>query len=242
MSKRSKKVKQSLDYCNIGDDMGFEEAEAFKLLRANLLFSLPDTQQCRIVGITSAMSGEGKSVTAVNLAYTIAKMGKKVLLLEADMRLPSCAKRLNLMPAPGLSNLLAGLNRGADVLQLSGIEGNMHVITAGDIPPNPSELLGSEQMKTVIDMLSKQFDFIIVDLPPVNIVSDALVVSSLVSGMMIMVRQGYTNQRMLAELMRQMQFVKQKILGFVLMQTNTSTKSYRRYYKESKYAYSQKQQ
>ena len=96
----------------LGDRLSFAASEAYKLLRTNLTFALPDEQRCRVVGITSASRGEGKSTTSINLAYTIAETGKRVLLVEADMRRPNLARRLAIDPAPGLSNLLAGLCRG----------------------------------------------------------------------------------------------------------------------------------
>lgn len=95
----------------LGDRLSFAASEAYKLLRTNLTFALPDEQRCRVVGITSASRGEGKSTTSINLAYTIAETGKRVLLVEADMRRPNLARRLAIDPAPGLSNLLAGLCR-----------------------------------------------------------------------------------------------------------------------------------
>ena len=91
-----------------GDRLSFAASEAYKLLRTNLTFALPDEKKCRVVGVTSAMRGEGKSTTSINLAYTLAETGKKVLLIEADMRRPNLARRLAIDPAPGLSNLLAG--------------------------------------------------------------------------------------------------------------------------------------
>lgn len=99
----------------LGDRLSFAASEAYKLLRTNLTFALPDEQRCRVVGITSASRGEGKSTTSINLAYTIAETGKRVLLVEADMRRPNLARRLAIDPAPGLSNLLPG-----DMAQIGG--------------------------------------------------------------------------------------------------------------------------
>ena len=103
--KASRRRKQGL----LCDELSFAAAESYKLLRTNLLFALPD-QECRIIGVTSSIRGEGKSTTAVNLAYTLAQTGKKVLLIDGDMRLPTIAQKLDLAATPGLSNLLAGLN------------------------------------------------------------------------------------------------------------------------------------
>lgn len=213
----------------IGDKLSFAAAEAYKLLRTNLNFSLPDEGGCKIIGVTSALRGEGKSTTSVNIAYTMAQTGKRVLLLEADLRLPSIAKRLQISPRPGVSNLLVGQCSGNDVVQESGLLRNLRVITAGDVPPNPAELLGSKQMEMVIKAMADVFDVIIIDLPPINIVSDALIVSKLLSGMVVVVRQDYCSQSDLAEVVRQLEFAKSKILGFVMTGSNIQQKNYKRY-------------
>lgn len=210
--------------------MNFAVSEAYKLLRTNLIFSLPDEQKCRIIGVTSALRGEGKSTTAINLAYTLAETGKKVLLLELDLRLPTIAKRLKVASKPGLSNLLVGLCTGKDVVQRSSLKPNLYVVTAGDIPPNPSELLGSKQFQVTVEAFAKIFDYIIFDLPPVNAVSDALVVSKLADGMIMVVRRDYNDQRELAEAMRQLSFSDTKLLGFVMTQGESQSKKYGKKY------------
>ena len=215
-------------------NLNFAASEAYKLLRTNLVFSLPD-QKCRVIGITSAVRDEGKSTTAVNLSYTLAETGKRVLLIEADMRLPNVSKRLKLNPAPGLSNLLVGLSNGNGVLQDSGIFDNWKVVTAGDIPPNPSELLGSEQMRITIDTFSKGFDFIVIDLPPVNIVSDGLVVSKLTDGIIMVVRKDYSFKKSIQDAVNQYQLSETKLLGFVMTHVDSQHKSYRKYGKFGKY-------
>lgn len=221
----------------LGDSLSFAASEAYKLLRTNLNFALPDEQQCRTVGVTSSVRGEGKSTTTLNLAYSIAETGKLVLVIEADMRLPTFTKRLGLRNTKGISNLLAGLCTGAEVLQKSGLHRNLWVISAGDIPPNPSELLGSEQMRITLEVLSKDFDYILLDLPPVTAVSDPLVVSKQVSGMILVVRQNYSNRRLLTEAVRQLRFADAKLLGFVMTGANSVEASRRRYYEKYGYGY-----
>ena len=218
----------------LGDQLNFAAAEAYKLLRANLTFSLPDEQKCRVVGVTSAVRGEGKSTTSINLAYTLAETGKRVLLVEADMRRPQLAHRLAIDAAPGLSNLLAGLCREKDVVQDVGLLENMKVITSGDVPPNPSELLGSERMSTVVETLARSFDFIIFDLPPVNAVSDGLVVSRFIQGMIVVVRQDYSDRQGLSAALRQLEYMHIKVLGFVMTHSSISGGRYGRYESESR--------
>lgn len=219
----------------IGKNISFAAAEAYKLLRTNLNFSLATSSNCKVIGVTSSIKGEGKSTTSINLAYTMAQSGGRVLLIEADMRLPNIARRLNLRSKPGLSNYLANQCSGNDIIQHSNFLPNLWVITAGDIPPNPSELLDSERMRDTLSALMEIFDNIIVDLPPVNIVTDAALVSKYVDGILLVVRQNYCNRRALDEAVQQLSFANAKILGFVMTGANTQKKSYSRYGNNSYY-------
>lgn len=222
-----------------GKDLSFAASEAYKLLRTNLLFALPDEQKCRVVGITSSLGGEGKSTTSLNLAYMLAETGRKVLLVEADMRLPTISKRLGRKADCGLSNLLAGLKREEEVLQPSGIQENLVILPSGDIPPNPSELLGSPFMEKAVRRLAQDFDFILLDLPPVNAVSDALVVTKVTDGILLVVRQDYANRRALNEAVRQLQYVEAKLLGFVMTYSGAGRGGYKSYksYQKGGYGY-----
>lgn len=213
----------------LGSNLNFAAAEAYKLLRTNLDFSLPADSKCRVLGVTSALKGEGKSTTSVNIAYTMAQTVGKVLLIEADMRLPTLSKRVRVKAKPGLSNLLVGQCAGNNVLQRTELIPNLWVITAGDIPPNPSELLGSANMATTIEAMKTIFDVIVVDLPPVSAVTDAALVSKLVDGMIVVVRQGYCDRGTLDDAVRQLRFVEAKILGFVMTGADTQKKGYKRY-------------
>lgn len=216
----------------IGKGLSFGAAEAYKLLRANLAFSVPDSGKSKVIGVTSSLRGEAKSTTSINLAYTIAETGKRVLLIEGDMRLPVLAKRLHLAKEPGLSDLLAGHNSGNEVLQNSGLLNNLKVITAGTIPPNPAELLDSNPMQITLKTMRDYFDVVIVDLPPISAVSDALVVSKFLDGIVVVVRQNYCDKKSLAETVRQLRFSQAKILGFVVSDSNLQQKRYKKYGKE----------
>lgn len=222
----------------LGEKLNFAAAEAYKLLRANLMFALPDGEEdCRVVGVTSSVRGEGKSTTTLNLAYSLAEAGQYVLVIECDMRLPTLAKRLGMDGVKGVSNLLAGLCNGSEVIKRTEIHQNLYVLPAGEIPPNPSELLGSERMRVTLDILRKDFDFILLDLPPVNAVSDPLVASKLTDGMVLVVRQNYSSKRAIAEAVRQLNFVDAKILGFVMTDSNTAAPGRKKYYKKYGYGY-----
>ena len=213
-----------------GKDLSFAAAEAYKLLRTNILFALPDNQhKYRIIGVTSSSCGEGKSTTALNLSYMLAEAGEHVMLIEGDMRMPTISRVLNLQSSPGLSNILAGLSKIEDVLQESGLHSHLQIICSGDIPPNPSELLGAKSMGTLMEALAEDYDFIIFDLPPVTEVADPLVVSKLVDGMILVVRQNYVSRRALANTVRQLEYVNTKVLGFVM--THVSDGKNKKYYK-----------
>lgn len=236
----NKKNKRQMvgEQLTFGENLPFGAAEAYKLLRTNIQFALPDEQKCRVVGITSSCSGEGKSTTVVNLSYMLAQAGERVLLVEADMRLPMLAKRLNLRSVPGLSNVLAGLLNTSDAIQKSGLHEDMDFISAGALPPNPSELLGANQMRTLIKTLSGSYDFIIMDLPPVTEVVDAVVASKLADGMVVVVRQNYANRRALAETMKQLKYAGAKVLGFVMTCSEFQTRGkYKTYKRDYKYGY-----
>ena len=210
------------------DGLSFAAAEAYKLLRTNLMFSLPD-KPCRIIGVTSSVRGEGKSTTAVNLAYTFAQSGKRVLLIDADMRLPSVSSKLSISLKPGLSNLLAGLSEESQCLRVSKYFDNWYILPAGDIPPNPSELLGSEHMHALLDRCAEIFDLIVVDLPPIGVVTDALVIAPWTDGLIVAVRQNYTERKALNACMYQINKLVAKFLGFVMTDASVGEGSYKRY-------------
>lgn len=226
--KAKKRVLTPLDQTKIiGKRLNFEASESYKLLRTNLIFGIPDEGGCKVLGITSALSGEGKSTTAINIAYTIAEAKKKVLLLEADMRIPIVGKLLKLDKIPGLSHVLAGVNQLSEAISESVMQDTLSVLSAGEISPNPSELLSSTRMKLVLSALSKHYEYIIIDLPPITAVSDGLTISNFLSGMIVVVRQDYCDQHSLAETMRQMEFLKVRVLGFVMNCAQPHKKQYK---------------
>ncbi len=216
--------------------LSFAATEAYKLLRTNLMFALPDENKCRVIGVTSSLRGEGKSTTAINLSYALSETGKRVLIIDADLRLPSIAKKLEISKSPGLSNALVGIATTEQVIRGSGVLDNWHILPSGDIPPNPTELLGSAQMKAFIDSVKKNYDFIIVDLPPVNIVSDALVASHVLDGMIVVVRENYSARRILDNCTRLLSLSNVKVLGFVMTVVGEEDGTYGRY-KRNKYYY-----
>jgi capsular exopolysaccharide synthesis family protein len=219
----------------LGKDISFAASEAYKLLRTKLQFSFADeTNNSRIIGLSSALSGEGKSLSAINLAYSLSQLDKKVILIDCDMRRPTLAEKLGVLKKPGLSNYLTGQSDLEGLLQycnLPGDETAFHVITAGENPPNPIELLSSTRMQKVLNGLRKIYDYIILDLPPVGEVSDAMAVAKETDGMLLVVRQNYCNRPVLIDAVRQFEFIDSKILGVVY---NCASENNGHYYKYRK--------
>ena len=212
-----------------GSGLGFEGTEAYKLLRTNLKFAIPADKECKVIGVTSSLRGEGKSTTATNLAYMVAEDGARVLLIEADMRLPGIVSKLRLEKRQGLSNLLAGLCDSADAIIPPAGDCKFSVVQAGAVPPNPSELLGSDAMKKYLELWKNQFDYIIFDFPPVGVVSDALVLAELLDGMIVVVRQDYCEQPVLDDTVRKLKYVGANVLGFAVTMTGRGGKRYGKY-------------
>ena len=202
----------------VGSEINFAASEAYKLLRTKLQFSFAGENDCRIIGLSSALSGEGKSLSSVNLAHALSQLDKRVLLIDCDMRRPSLSAKLPIQKAPGLSNYLAGQSKLDELFQHCGIEGDeeaFQVVAAGRNPPNPVELLSSPRMAKMLERLRGSYDYIILDLPPVGEVSDALAVAKLADGMLLVVRQNYCNRIAVSSLIRQFEFVGARILGLV---------------------------
>lgn len=213
----------------LGRDMGFAASEAYKLLRTKLQFSFTDENTCHVIGLSSAMEGEGKSLTAVNLAYSLSQLNKKVILLDCDMRRPTLADKLGIRKSPGLSSCLTGQAQLQELIQSCGIPGaeeSFHVIAAGQNPPNPVELLSSVRMEKILQSLRGAYDYVVLDLPPVGEVSDALAVANMVDGMLLVVRQDYCTTPALSGCIEQFEFIKSKILGLVFNCTNDSRGAY----------------
>ena len=221
--KKKRRKKKKLDEAtNEGNNPAFFESfhfdakEAHNLLRTNLQFTLPNDNKCKVIGVTSAIRGEGKSTTSISLAYTLAQSNSKVLLIDGDLRLPSIGTKLNIKNRVGLSDFIIGKATAQDVINTYKESNYFHIMLSGSIPPNPSELLGSEGMANALAGLRNFFDYIVVDLPPVNIVTDALVIREMVDGYIIVVRENYSDKYMLADCMRQVEFIEANILGFVI--------------------------
>ena len=224
----------------VGQGISFAASEAYKLLRIKLEFSFVDEQDCHIIGVSSALAGEGKSLSSINLAYSLAQLEKKVLLVDCDMRRPSLNAKLPIQKVPGLSNYLTRQVTKEEVLQkYTTEECSFDVVSSGRNPPNPIELLSSKRMQKVLDELRSDYDYIILDLPPVGEVSDALVATQLVDGILFVVRQNYCDRNALIAALDQFRFADTRILGVVLNCTTEGSRYYgKRYYRGYRRYYS----
>ncbi len=211
--------------------------EAYNTLRTNIRFSIPHNG-CKRICLTSGLASEGKSTTVLNLAISFAENGSKVLLIDADMRRPSLARLLIEKATPGLSNVLAGLCSVNAAIHHD-VRPNLDVILSGEVPPTPLELLASDRMKEMMDELSQRYEYILIDTPPVGIVSDTCEVARVTDGVLFLVRQNETVKDAVVQGIKQLELSNAKILGFVLngiVQEGGKNYKYRYRYR-SKYTY-----
>ena len=198
----------------INDNTAFSIKEEYKTLRTNIMFSIP-SDGCKIIGVSSAEPMEGKSINCLNLAITFAQINKRVLLIDCDLRLPKQASLLNLDAIPGISNVLVGMNTICEAVQKTSYP-DLDVILSGDIPPNPSELLGSENMGKILLELSQSYDYVLVDLPPINIVSDTAAISKYLSAVILVVRATVSKRDNVKKAINQLELAGINIIGIVL--------------------------
>lgn len=191
-------------------------AEGFKSLRTNLKF-VDIGNPIHSIVVTSANAGEGKSVTAINLALSLAQAGDRVVLLEADLRRPTFSKYLGVESATGLTNLLIGTADIYDVIQPWG-ESGMKVVASGPIPPNPSELLASKGMKALLSTLYREFDYVVIDAPPLLPVTDGVILSAIADATLLVVHARRTKKDQLTGAVRALKKVDARVLGVTLNQ------------------------
>lgn len=203
-------------------------SEAYRVLRTNIQFSSVDKPAKSIV-ITSAVPSEGKTSTVCNLAIIFAQGGSKTLIIDADLRKPRVHKIFNLDNRKGLTNILALHENHKDYI-LKGPHSNLDIITCGAIPPNPSELLASATMKEFLKSLTNEYDYILLDSPPINAVTDAAILSSITDGTIIVAAAGEVITDMLVRAKEQLDQVSANILGVVLNRVPTKGRSYYNYY------------
>lgn len=212
---KGKKSKNQNIYMLLTDKkMPFYITESYKTMRNNLIFSLSTAKQ-KVFAVSSATPGEGKSTTSANIAITLAQLGSRVILIDGDMRKPVQHVIFRLKNKTGLSSAICNLNKLEECISKTGIE-NLDVMTAGPKPPNPSELLSSDQAAQIFRTLSDTYDYVIIDTPPTNVVSDAMCISESVAGCIFVLKYAATTYNDVDAALKNMELANMKLLGFVI--------------------------
>ena len=199
-------------------------AEAYKVIRTSIQFAQAGNS-LKTIAVTSCTPNEGKSTTIANLAVVLTQTGKSVLLIDCDMRNPTVHKNFKLSNKVGLSSCISMGTALADAVQATGIE-NLDALTGGVIPPNPSELLGSERMKALVEEAGELYDYVLIDTPPVLPVTDALIVSRITDGMILVIASGEVKVEMARDVKTQLVSAGANILGVVLNKVRSEHNGY----------------
>jgi succinoglycan biosynthesis transport protein ExoP len=209
----------------ISDDVPPSFSESIKSVRTNVLFSSAETGP-KVISVTSAGPGEGKSVIAANLAVALAQTGLRVLVIDADMRRPRVHENFGVAQEPGLSNLLVGDCKPSETLRRSSAATSLWILPSGLIPPNPAELLGSKRFEGYLKTLGEQFDWVVIDSPPVLAVADASVVANIASGVIFVVGAEQTTRQAARAAVDQLHAVKAHLIGGVLNRASLDRNPY----------------
>lgn len=210
------------------NDLKNPATEAYRVIRTSIQFAQAG-KELKTLAVTSCTPNEGKSMTIANLAVVLTQAGKSVLIMDCDMRNPTVHKNFNLSNKVGLSSCISMGTALSDAVQKTSIEG-LYALTGGVIPPNPSELLGSEQMKNVLQRAKEQYDYVLIDTPPVMPVTDALIVSRFVDGMILVIASAEVKVEMARDVKKQLQHAGANILGVVLNKVRSEHHGYGYYY------------
>ena len=208
--------------------------EAYRGIRTNIFYSLPEAEP-QVILITSTLSREGKTTCAANIAVTMAQFGYRVALLDCDFHWPQMRKLFAIAQECGMTNLLVGNKKIEDVVCATDVP-NLHVIPSGPIPPNPSEILGSKKMQALIEELKQKYDKIIIDSPPIALVTDSLMLAHAVDGIVFIVRAGSTPKKIAGDAVEAIKGIGAKVLGAVINALDTHKAGYH-YYANYPYHY-----
>ncbi len=215
----------------------FAYVEAFKTLRTNIDF-VASTDNIKALMITSALPDESKSNTVVNLALSMVGSGKSVVVVECDMRKPALRKYLKLgRGTKGLSAYLSG-NASLEECTVSSDTTSLSVVHAGTVPPNPSELLSHNRMKTLVETLKEKYDYVLLDTPPVTVVTDAAILGRIVDGAVLVIRSRYAQTKTVQLAKQRLNTVGVKLLGAVLTRFDMKKSGWRSGYEYRNYEYS----
>lgn len=222
-------------------DSPFVVKEAYNSIRTNLLFT-QQGEKCPIFVVSSPTANNGKSINSINMAISFAQMGKRTLLIDADMRNPTIHRMFSIPVKNGLSEILAGLTDSITVSKTD-IE-NLSILTAGKVPPNPAELLSSARMDKLLEFVKAHYDCVLIDTPPVNLVTDSTAFATKATGYILIIKLETTDLQEVKTSVNSLKHIGAQIVGFVLNDINASGKRYSSYYKRgsyrSKYKYNYK--
>jgi capsular exopolysaccharide synthesis family protein len=220
----------------LGRNVPFAYVEAFKTLRTNIDF-VASTGNVKALMITSALPDESKSNTVVNLSLSMVSSGKSVVIVECDMRKPTLRQYLKLGRGnKGLSAYLSG-NASLEDCIISSDRTNLSVIHAGTVPPNPSELLSHDRMKTLVETLKERYDYVLLDTPPVTVVTDAAILGRVVDGAVLVIRSRYAQTKTVQLAKQRLETVGVKLLGAVLTRFDMKKSGWRSGYEYRNYEY-----
>ena len=213
----------------------FNVVESYKSIRTNISFAL-STVDKKIFAVSSAHPREGKSTTSSNIAIALAQGGNKVLLIDADMRKAVQHKVFGLKNKKGLSSAISKMSSLEECIHKNVME-NLDVMTAGPVPPNPSELLASDNMGAILEKLSGEYSMILIDTPPVNVVTDAMELAKYISGIVVVLRYGVTTNEDVEDAIKKIEFAKMNMLGFIMNDIKMKKSGYYSSKYKSKYYY-----
>ena len=205
-------------------DSKFAIVEGYKIARTNLVFSLT-AQNSNCVAVTSWSKGEGKSTATVNLAISFAKMGKRVLLIDTDLRRPNLHNLLKLKNDTGVSDIIGQFGDFQTAVHREAIA-NMDVLTSGAIPPNPSELLASPYFAELINQAKEEYDYVIMDTPPLGVVTDTLLLKDFVGGYVMVVRERVTSHGDIERALQSIKLADTRVLGFLKVGCEMRSRGY----------------
>ncbi len=210
----------------------FDIVEEYKIIRTNIMYSFVETGS-KVLCMTSPSPYDGKTTASINLGITFAQTGARVLVMDCDLRKPNVHRYLKLQAEPGITNVLGAFCPLNDAIQKTSYEG-LDALVCGHLPPNPAELLASGAMVSLLDYLKGTYEYIFVDTPPVNTVTDATVISKLVSGVIIIARQSITTYDEVRITLEKLKQAHARVLGFMLNDAKEETD----YYSNKKYCHS----